>query len=83
MFLNIEKTTDTISDETWQEWEEICHFLEPFAIVSKEMCGSKYPTLAGVIPYFNALCDHIEETMEKYDEKEVCICICLLMFINQ
>lgn len=62
----VDKEIDLISDEIWLQLEDICNFLKPFAIVTKAMSGSNYPTLSGVIPYFNSLCDHVDIAIKNY-----------------
>jgi len=66
MLCRVEKDLAPISENIWQILEEIQTFLKPFALVTKYMSGSKYPTLSSVIPYFNRLCDHLEDTISYY-----------------
>jgi hypothetical protein len=66
----MEKDLDPISEESWATFEDIGIFLKPFATITEYMSGSKYPTLAGVVPIFNRLCDHLEDTIAKYESQE-------------
>jgi len=34
------------------------------------MSGSTYPTLAGVVPIFNRICDHLEDSIAIYESQE-------------
>lgn len=51
-------------------FEAIDRFLMPFAAVTTHMSGSKYPTLAAVIPFYNRLCDHLDDTIDDYEHSE-------------
>ncbi len=48
-----------INDHEWGIIREVNEFLEPFEAVTKQMEGSKYPTLSAVIPLYNSLLDHV------------------------
>ena len=56
-----------ISDESWTTFEDILAFLHPFAMVTRHISASTYPTLADVIPFFNRLCDHLEDSIKTYE----------------
>ena len=60
-----------ISQEKWNRIGELGTFLKPFAAVTKYMSGSTYPTVAGVVPIFNRLCDHLEDSIAKYSLDKV------------
>ena len=62
----MDKQLGNISEDTWQQFELICQFLHPFARVMEVISGSKYPTMAAVILLFNQLCDHLDDTIDKY-----------------
>ena len=52
------------------KWKEIYHllaFFRPFAEVTVEMSGQKYPTMSGVIVYFNFILDHLDRYKEDLD----------------
>jgi hypothetical protein len=68
----MESDLSPISQEKWNRIEELGTFLNPFAAVTKYMSGSTYPTVAGVVPIFNRLCDHLEDSIAKYTADEVC-----------
>jgi hypothetical protein len=64
-----------LSNEDWHVIKEVTKFLEPFASVTQEIKGSKYPTLNVVIPLYNSLIDHIEDWIDEnncpmVDERE-------------
>lgn len=69
MLCAMEDDLDFISQESWKEFEKIGAFLKPFAAVTRYMSGSTYPTLAGVVPIFNRLCDHLEDSMTLYESQ--------------
>ena len=58
---------ENISQVSWNRIEEFSAFLNPFAAVTKHMSGSTYPTIASVVPIFNRLCDHLEDSIIKYE----------------
>jgi hypothetical protein len=70
MLCATEKDMDLISEESWTLFEEIGVFLKPFSTVTKYMSGSKYLTIAGVVPIFNRLCDHLEDSIAKYESRQ-------------
>ena len=53
MLCAMEKDLEPISEESWTIFKDIGMFLKLFAEVTEYMSGSKYPTLAGVVPIFN------------------------------
>ena len=65
-----DKDLDPISEDLWAIFGEISIFLNPFATVTKHMSGSSYPTLASVVPIFNRLCDHLEDSITKYESRQ-------------
>ena len=67
----MESDLSLISQEKWNRIEELATFLKPFAVVTKYMSGSTYPTVAGVVPIFNRLCDHLEDSIAKYSLDKV------------
>ena len=66
MLCAMEPDLSPILQEVWNRIEELSIFLKPFAAVTKHMSGSAYPTVAGVVPIFNRLCDHLEDSVTKY-----------------
>jgi len=70
MLCAMEKDLDPISEESWTIFKDISMFLKPFAEVTEYMSGSKYPTLAGVVPIFNRLCDHLEDSITAYGSRQ-------------
>ena len=56
-----------LSDEDWHVLKQVTIFLEPFANVTREIEGSKYPTLNVVIPLYNSLIDHVEDWIDDED----------------
>jgi hypothetical protein len=71
MLCAMESDLSPISQEKWNRIEELGTFLKPFAAVTKYMSGSTYPTVAGVVPIFNRLCDHLEDSIAKYTTDKV------------
>ena len=66
MLCAMEKDLDPISEESWTIFKDIGMFLKLFAEVTEYMSRSKYPTLADVVPIFNQLCDHLEDSITVY-----------------
>ena len=56
-----------LSDEDWHVLKQVTIFLEPFANVTHEIEGSKYPTLNVVIPLYYSLIDHVEDWIDDED----------------
>lgn len=57
-----------INNEEWKQIDEVLEFLEPFAQVTNDMEGAKYPTLNAVIPLYNLLIDHVMDWVEGEDD---------------
>jgi Domain of unknown function (DUF4413) len=59
-----------IEHTKWQELQHILLFLRPFAEVTQAMSGQTYPTLYGVIVYFNTIWDYVDKYIKGgFDEK--------------
>lgn len=56
-----------LSNDEWDQIEEVMAFLQPFAEATNDMEGSSYPTLNMVLPLYNLLIDHV---MDWEGEKE-------------
>jgi hypothetical protein len=67
MLCAMDKDLNSISDESWTTFEDILAFLHLFAMVTQHISASTYPILAGVIPFFNRLCNHLEDSIEIYE----------------
>jgi len=61
----------------WQEIQYLLHFLGPFAEMTTMMSSQSYPTISSVIPYFNALMDHLDKyrSKSKHGRKFIPLCI--------
>ncbi|CAG8648371.1 8187_t:CDS:2, partial [Funneliformis mosseae] len=55
---------DILTDEDWNNLEQIAKFLILFKEVTIIMSGFTYPTISTVIPLYNLLIDHIEDTID-------------------
>ena len=66
----MEKDLDPISEESWTIFKDIGMFLKLFAKVTEYMSRSKYPTLTGVVPIFNQLYDHLEDSITAYGSRQ-------------
>ena len=52
----------------WQVLQNICMLLQPFDNATKELSGSKYPTLSLVMPVYVQLIEYMEATVASLDD---------------
>lgn len=57
-----------ITEDEWNELEQIEKFLCPFHEVTTIMSASIYPTFSVTIPLYNILIDHIEDIIDSDNE---------------
>ena len=53
-----------MSNSDWANLEKIANFLKPFKDLTVKMSASSYSTVYMVIPLFNIIIDHVEDTEE-------------------
>ena len=58
-------------EDDWINFKQIYNFLRPFKEVTDIMSSSTYPTLSTVVPLYNTLIDHIEDTANMKDTELV------------
>ena len=51
-----------IEFSAWVDFQAIDSFLAPFREATLEVCGDQYSTISLVLPWYNELLDHIEDT---------------------
>lgn len=57
-----------ITEDEWNELEQIEKFLCPFHEVTTIMSASTYPTFSVTIPLYNILIDHVEDIIDSNNE---------------
>jgi len=53
-----------MSNSDWINLEKIATFLQPFKDLTVKMSASSYSTVFMIIPLFNIIIDHVEDTEE-------------------
>ena len=51
--------------EEWMQIKYMLSFLQPFAEVTSYMSGQSYPTVSGIIVFFNGIMDHLDSYKRK------------------
>ena len=51
-----------MSNSDWINLEKIATFLQPFKDLTVKMLASSYSTVFMIIPLFNIIIDHVEDT---------------------